>query len=284
MYTAVDWKEGIIHQDLSKRKLPEIVLKKMKNVGYLSDVLFSEKMMSKEDHLLIDAIMKTVFFDVLEHNVKERVNYFRRDLESAYRPDLLLNERISELQRKLDLADNYSKEQAFKGEWCKRGIDYEVYRKINDEGYTKINFSIIQFTPSATFEDRLGGFHQVFTDEFYQWQNVIFDVLEILRFKEILESIRDEGEKLFSNSDYPVPSEIAQRFINGAKNPEYDLEDYTCVMTIARDNYEVRSISKLIDIARESEGSTSAVKRKVSPNTMRRWIKYYDENAEIKRK
>jgi len=193
IYTIEDWKNGVIHEDFIKGRLPEVVYKEVKNIGYLNDLMLRENLVSKEDHLLIEAVMRETFFKILEHNVEQRINFFVSKLEQAYRPDLLLSERIDELQRKIDTADNYYKEQAFRGEWNKTGIDYEVFRKVNDEDFKKNHISLIQFTPINKFKNRLGGFHQVFTNQYYLWQNVVFDVSEILRFQEKLILLKGNG-------------------------------------------------------------------------------------------
>lgn len=197
-YTVEDWKNGSMHEDLLNRNLPKDVLSEVKNVGYLSELLFRKEQLAEEDHLEILKIMKDTFFKVLEHNVEQRFLFFIPDLDSAYRPEHLLNERINKLQRLFDNAESYYKEQALKGDWSKVGIDHEVYEKIHNANYKRNSFSIIQFTPSRRFE-RLGGFHRVFTNKYYQFQNVLFDVSEIFRLREKLLEFKNEGLDL--NSD-----------------------------------------------------------------------------------
>jgi hypothetical protein len=250
IYTADDWKKGVIHNELRKRELPKVILEELKNVGQLSELLYQKNFLSEKDHNSIENIMKDTFYKVLKHNVKQRTIFFKNKLESAYRPDLLLDERIKELQRKLDKADNFYKEQAFLGKWSKIGIGFETYRKVNDENYKRKNFSLIVFTPTQKFRDRLGGFHTVFTDKYYLWQNVIFDVSEILRFREKLIELKEDKKNSAEITDKRTEGDhkknkswVKQKFDKIRSDSESDNEAVERVRSAYESEFE-RKIGK----------------------------------------
>ncbi|PKD45282.1 hypothetical protein [Rhodohalobacter barkolensis] len=285
IYTVDDWKSGLIHEHLKKRELPQVILDEVKNVGFLNELLYRKKFILEKDYDEIKSIMKDVFFRVLDHNVQQRLDFFKPKLKEAYRPKQLLDERIKELQNTFDKADSHYREEALKGGWSEIGIDSETYKKINDEKYKSIPVSLIQFTPKRQFE-RLGGFHPHFTDKYYQMQNITFDVSEVFRFRERLIEFRS-GKDISQINKYPAPFEIAKLFKDQSKvkRSDYSTEDYTFVMKYAMENDTQGNVSKLIRQITEAKNCPKVISKnkETNSNTLRRWIEFYDTKAGIKR-
>ncbi len=242
VYTVEDWKSGLIHEHLKNRKLPNVVLDNLKNVGFLNEILFRNDLILEKDRDEIKAIMKDVFFRVLEHNVEQRLEFFKPQLEKAYRPKQLLDERIKELQNKFDKAEPYYREEALKGGWSEIGIDDETFKKINDEKYTSKHFSLIQFTPKKQYE-RLGGFHPAFSDKYYQWQNIKFDVSEVFRFREKLIQFRDgelKPDKRKEGTHKDNKSWVIEKYLDVRSESDSDNDAVEKVMRAYQDEFEKR--------------------------------------------
>lgn len=315
-YTFDDWKRGKVDADFEEGRIPQII---SKGLGTLSEKVYREGLIPDKEYRKIEKAQMQAFFIAVEKTVNTLNNLFREKIDYSPNPDKLLDIQIAELKERVEDAPRYRLKDVYSGKWDPSGINSYKYHEIMNaaDGQSLIHISNPSGIPDDAGRNRILAFYvksavrifEPFLSEERLQEipieaqpldigelifNQIYDLTVVCKFLNDLEQLKKNGVESTNQitsgdkNDYPDPKVIAKEFKKRTKSKDkrYSVEDISFVMRYARDNPDEEYYSELIRNLRKEKKCPDilADKKEDNTNAERRWIKFYDERAQIVRK
>lgn len=318
-YSHEDWLKGYIRRDVELGVIDSSNFTTSNYSFYLLREMFEKELIDKEDFRIIEKLTFSTFSRGSQLSISLLTEEFTSKFEQAPYPDELLDFEIKDIEKRLGKIRDDIQKQVLEGKWSPKDItEIEVGNYVQAKKQKRVlHISNPSPLPHAEndgsifemLEATVKDINDAVSGTSYKSENIgnvvrkylanhrdnkLYDATVLkgyLRNLLDLKSSEKEGsiKKVKGKQDYPLPSDVAEKFINQSKNKNtsYTKADYEFVMTIARDNPEIKSYKELTSLARNHEDSTVNIKtRKDSEDykTEMRWIKFYDKEAGITRK
>lgn len=283
-YSFEDWINGTIFRDFHKHEIDNFSYEKVKNHGWLPLELHKQGLIDKEEYLKIEQQQKDTFYKAVQISVESLFEVFKNRCLNSSESNKFLDHKIQKLESELEEVPNETMTKVYAGEWDRTGIDYLLYRKIFNET-EKLSDQAISL---EDYTITIGEDGEISTKKASTWWNSEYNELFDLTVKNnLLSKIRNLKEDNTSETPktLPDPQDIAKRFKKQAKNKKTGLgvNEYTFVMNFARMNPEMTNVSALIRKIKNHPECPSKISEKKDNKAERKWIKFYDDHADIMR-
>lgn len=217
-YCFEDWETGQMQRDFISDCIRGFSKDEVNDIGWLPTILYEKGYIPIKDFIKIDTAQKNTFFGLVDLNVRTLSSVFNFQLNSAYKPEELLNSRIEKIHTDLS---NVSKEYLIKvyaGDWCKFGLSYYKYLTINDPRIYNSTGGMVTLLNSTQFTNRDGEKETVhFKKPYKSRDNILFEITVAYRFLEklnLLKAKRKEISKRKDSNDYGTHQSNREWIVN----------------------------------------------------------------------
>ncbi len=318
-YSHEDWLKGYIRRDVELNVIDVTNFSSSDYSFHLLREMFENGFISEHDFRIIEKLTFDTFKQGSLLSIAVLTEKFKSIYDQAPYPDELIEFEVDDIEKRLGRIRSDIKKQVLEGKWSSKDItEIEVANYVTAKEQRRVlhisnpsplpnaeNDNSIAEMLEATLKDLTNSFtgksykseHTSLVVKKYlanHRNNELYDATVLKGYlKNLLDFKPNQHEnkvrELKEKQGFPSPSIVAQKFIDQSKNKRtsYIKSDYEFVMTIAKENPDIKSYKELSSIARNHENSTENIKaRKDSDDykTEMNWIKFYDKEAGIMRK